>query len=119
MNRTSNEMEYEGLLEGLIWATRLDLMKLTICGDSKLIIDQITDKCSTNNEYLIKLKHKVKELLLRYGEDQHGTEITFQHIRREENQIADNLANRAIVTKKNVINVNWINVNKLMGGSDE
>jgi hypothetical protein len=41
MNRTSNEVEDMGLLEGLIWATRLDLKRLTIKGDSELIIRQM------------------------------------------------------------------------------
>lgn len=41
MNRSSNEMEYEALIEGLTWASRLDLTYLTMCGDSQLILKQV------------------------------------------------------------------------------
>jgi ribonuclease HI len=113
MNRSSNEMEYEALIEGLIWATRLNLNSLTVCGDSELIINQVTGKNSTNNDRLKVLHTKVKKMLERYGQE---LEIIFKHIPREENKIADILANQAIDTKKNVINLNWSNVNNLMGG---
>lgn len=112
-NRSSNEMEYEGLIEGLVWATRLKLNMLTICGDSELIINQLTGRYSIKNHRLKALHARVTDLL-QQG-DAESTHISFKHIPREENQLADLLANRAIIMKKNVVTLNWPNVNALMG----
>jgi ribonuclease HI len=112
MNRSSNEMEYEGLIEGLIWATRLYLVNLMVCGDSELIINQVIGKYSIKNHRLKALHAKVTDLLQRYNEK---LNISFAHIPRELNEVADNLANRAIATKSSVVTLNWPNVNALMG----
>ena len=103
-------MEYEGLIEGLIWATRLHLTHLTIVGDSELIIKQLTGEYSIKNHRLKLLWEKVQELLRRH----HELQVTCQHIPREENQIADRLANAAIDTKENITTCIWPNINKLM-----
>jgi len=110
MDRSNNEMEYEGLMEAIIWATRLDLANLTICGDSELIINQLTGKYNIKNHRLKVLHSKAHALLQQYS----NLNVTFKHIPREKNAISDNLANRAIATKKTVITVNWPNVNKFM-----
>lgn len=111
MDRSSNEMEYEGLFEALVWATRLDLVSLTICGDSELIINQLTGKYTIKNHRLKVLHSKVHALLQQHGKD---LNLTFKRITREENSIADNLANRAVAYKKTAISVDWPNVNRLM-----
>jgi len=110
MDRSSNEMEYEGLIEGLIWAMRLDLKGLTVCGDSKLIINQLTGKYSIKNHRLKKLNATVRVILQRSTE----LNVRFRHIPREQNTVSDGLANRAIETKKNATTVHWPNVNELM-----
>ena len=109
MNRSSNEMEYEGLIEGLIWATRLDLTHLTVSGDSQLIIRQLTGEYSIKNHRLKRLNKKVKELL-----SDPSSQVTYRHIPRNENQVADGLANVAIESRMNVTTCNWPNINKLM-----
>lgn len=110
MNRSNNEMEYEGLIEGLIWATRLDLQSLEICGDSELIIKQVTGEYSVRNHRLSALLSKVRALL----EDNSDLHCTFRHIPREENTITDSLANLAIDVRENLTACNWPNINKLM-----
>lgn len=115
MNRSSNEMEYEGLIEGLIWATRLDLQRLDICGDSELIIKQVTGEYSVRNHRLRAMCEKVQQLLRRHSDLQ----ISFQHISRGENQTADGLANAAILSKSNVTSCSWPNINKLMAVSHD
>ena len=113
MNRSSNEMEYEGLIEGLIWATRLDLTHLTISGDSQLIIRQLTGEYSIRNPRLKRLNKKVQEIL-HDPSFSDGLQVTFRHIPRNENRVADSLANDAIETRMNVTTCNWPNINKLM-----
>lgn len=110
MEKSSNQMEYEGLIEGLVWALRLDLKTLTIVGDSELIIKQLTGEYSIKNHRLKALHMKVQEMLRQSQE----LEVTYLHIPREENQIADGLANCAISTRVNVTTCNWSNINRLM-----
>ncbi|KAL7530207.1 hypothetical protein ACHAXR_003362 [Thalassiosira sp. AJA248-18] len=113
MKKSSNEMEYEGLIEGLIWATRLDLERLAIFGDSELIINQLTGEYAVINERLMALYEKVQALLAKNSD----LVVTFRHIPRESNQIADSLANQAIATRVNVTTCNWSNINSLMATS--
>mmetsp|Transcript_47162 Transcript_47162/g.47595 ORF Transcript_47162/g.47595 Transcript_47162/m.47595 type:complete len:116 (-) Transcript_47162:448-795(-) len=110
MNRSNNEIEYEGLIDGLTWATRLDLETLDIYGDSKLIIKQVTGEYSVKNPRLKALLYKVQELLQKNCD----LKCNFQYIPREENNIADSLANQAINLRKNLTTCNWPNINNLM-----
>lgn len=110
MERSNNEMEYEGLIEALIWATRLDLRHLIIVGDSELIIKQLTGEYSIRNHRLRNLNNKVRRLLSHCD----GLEVTYMRIPRNENQLADSLANDAIETRMNVTTCNWPNINRLM-----
>lgn len=121
MTNNSNRVEYEGLIDGLKWAFRLDLKRLTIVGNSELIIwlrdgysEFIVQLASGNIDpqqmVLYELCEKVQELLSPHAE----MEIIYQHIPQEENGIADSLANQAIGTRSNVTVCNWPNINNLM-----
>jgi ribonuclease HI len=110
MERSNNEMEYEGLIEGLVWATRLDLRHLIVVGDSELIIKQLTGEYSIRNHRLRTLNEKVRGLLDRCDD----LEVMYLQIPRNENQLADSLANDAIETRMNVTTCNWPNINRLM-----
>lgn len=116
MNRSNNEMEYEGLLEGIVWAIRLDLVSLTVCGDSELILNQLSGKYTIKNHRLQALHAKVHALLDKNKEYGDLLTINYKHVSRNQNAICDSLANLAIATKKTVITVNWPNANKLMSG---
>ena len=113
MNRSNNEMEYEGLLEGLVWALRLDLVSLTVCGDSELILNQVSGKYTIKNHRLQALHAKVHAMLNEGKEFEDPLTISYRHVSRNQNAICDSLANLAIATKKTVITVNWPNANKL------
>jgi len=109
IGRSGDEMQYEGLMEGLTWAIRLDAAKLTICGDSERMINSFNQECPVIDS-LACLHQKVQEML----QTNCDLEVTFKHIQQEDNVISDNLANRAIATKKNAVLVDWPNVNKFM-----
>lgn len=113
MNRSNNEMEYEGLIEGFIWASKLNLAKLTIEGDSELVINQLNGTYLVHNDRLKVLHTKMTDLFEKYD-----GQTTMMHIDRQQNKIADQLANLAIESKKNNITLDWSNVNALMSGSD-
>lgn len=112
MNRTGNEVEYMGLLEGLIWATRLDLKRLTIKDDSELIIRQMKGEYQVRESRLQAFYAQVLALVQRGVEA--NLVCNFIHIPRDKNTIADCLANLGIDTRENVVACNWAHVNKLM-----
>jgi len=107
-------MEYCGLIEGLVWALRLDLESLTVYGDSQLVIKQLNGDFSIRNHRLKKLHKKVVDLL----KSAKVMKCIFQHIPRAENQIADRLAKVAIEKKENATTCNWPHINELMAVPD-
>ncbi len=77
MDRTTNEMEYTGLLEGLIWALRLDPKHVNICGDSKLVLRQVFEQSPVEDSKLATLHAKVTALM---DEKPKDTIITYSHV---------------------------------------
>lgn len=110
MDKSSNEMEYHGLLEGLYWACRLDLRNLQVFGVSETIIKQLTGEYTIKNRRLKVLYDRVKSLLERNA----GMKCKYQRIHREENDIAESLSNMGITKKETVITCHWPHINHLM-----
>jgi ribonuclease HI len=110
LGKSNNEMEYQGLLEGLIWATRLDLTRLSVYGDSELVIRQMTGQYKVREPRLKDLHSKVKALL----SENSDLVVEFHHIPRKDNKVADLLAQMAIDTRMNVTSCTWPNINRLM-----
>ena len=111
MDRNANEMVYCGLLEGLIWALRLDPKLITICGDSTLILQQVFEQVQVKDSELMTLHSKVLALMARKSIE---TTITYTHVPQEENRMAELLANMGIDSRENVTLCNWANVNNFM-----
>lgn len=87
---TNNVAEYAGLLAALTWARRNGVQTLTIHSDSLLLVRQL------QGSYKVKAPN-LKPLFLRALELRRGiAEVRFEHVRREYNTRADELANRAI-----------------------
>jgi ribonuclease HI len=110
MEKSHNEMEYYGLMEGLVWAIRLDLETLVIYGASELIIKQVKGEYNIKNPRLKSLHQKLRRLLA----SQPTPKCNFQLVHKEENEIANGLANLGIAAKENVTTCNWPNINRLM-----
>ena len=89
MEKSSNTMEYLGLLEGVIWATRLNLTHLEVQGDSEMVIQQMAGSGQIQNRRLKAIYDKIQALFPR-GDNE--MTVAFTHIPREQNQIADHLA---------------------------
>lgn len=88
--QTNNFAEYSGLLLGLKKAKEMGIHDLNVYGDSMLVIKQM------NGEY----KVKASGLLTLYNlakEYSSNMKITFQHIYRDKNKRADELANNSII----------------------
>ena len=90
---TNNYAEYYGLLIGLIGAKEMNIRDLKIQGDSKIVINQVTGKFAVKSETLRPLYIKV------INELKHFDNVIFEHIYRNKNKRADELANIAMDKK--------------------
>ena len=88
--QTNNFAEYEGLILGLDLAKEKGITDLMVLMDSKLIVEQMSGNYKVKNVGLKLLFEKAKNL------SENFAEISFQHIPREKNKIADMLANQAM-----------------------
>ena len=94
--KTNNEAEYEALVFGLeklktlLGKGRLKAVQVECFLDSELVVNQL------NHKYRLKEKHiqekfiEVWNLMLDFGE------VTFLHVPREKNKIADEMVNEAL-----------------------
>ena len=90
--QTNNYAEYSSLIYTLQKAVELGIQnnKINVYMDSSLVINQVNGVWKVKHPNIIPLYDKVKEILLKF------TKITFTHIFRDCNKIADKLANKAM-----------------------
>ncbi|XP_027368173.1 uncharacterized protein LOC113874151 [Abrus precatorius] len=82
----NNVAEYEACAMGIQAAIESKIKILEVYGDSALVIHQLKSEWETRDAKLISYQAYIRELV------EYFDEITFQHIPREENQLADVLA---------------------------
>ena len=87
---TNNQAEYEALVRGLEVATEYGFDAVEVRGDSELIVRQIRGEYDTNDPDLREARVRVLELLQAFEE------WTIDHVPREVNDRADDLANEAL-----------------------
>lgn len=87
---TNNQAEYQALLLALEEALQLKGEKIAIYADSELMVRQIQGEYKVKNEGLRPLFQRLVLTLSKFQE------YTVKHLRREENALADELANKAI-----------------------
>lgn len=87
---TNNVAEYRALLLGLEAAHRKDCRNLSVSLDSELIVKQLNGEYRVKDAKLKPLFDKVKSSCALFSRCQ------FRHVPRNQNQRADQLANRAI-----------------------
>jgi ribonuclease HI len=88
---TSNEAEYQGLILGLKLALDNGAREVSIHGDSKLVVNQVLGQWQARNHRLARLLALVNgSLLPRFDQ------WRVQHVYREGNKLADELANEAM-----------------------
>ncbi len=91
---TNNIAEYTALITCLKRVKKLNLSSLTVYSDSELLVRQIQGKYKVRSENLKELYRKVNKLL-----NEAGYKFTIEHIEREANKEADQLANIGIDQK--------------------
>ena len=87
---TNNQAEYEGLLLGLKKARELGIKDLVVCGDSKLIINQVRGDYKVKDPFLKSLHQQVSEEL------KHFDHVEIKWTQRENNQEANRVANNCL-----------------------
>ena len=95
---TNNIVEYKACILGLEAAIDIRIKYLEVYGASTLVIYQVNSEWDTKHPKLIPYQDHVLKLATKF------TEITFSHIPREENQMADALATLSAMFK-----VTWPN----------
>ena len=88
--QTNNYAEYCGLIMGLQYAVEKDIKNLIVKGDSMLVIKQMVGAYKVKSPNLIDLYNEANELKTQLDS------VEFQHVYRDENTRADELANELI-----------------------
>lgn len=87
--KTNNEAEYNAVIFLLAAARERGVKKLTVRGDSRLVI------CQLSRQWKINLPH-LRELASRAWLLAEGMDVSWEWIPREKNKRADRLSNEAI-----------------------
>ena len=84
---TNNVAEYRALLTALTWAVDHGYQQLQIRADSELLVKQMRGEYRVRHPGLQPLAARARLLVAQVGD------VTFEHIRREQNREADRLSN--------------------------
>ncbi|XP_050896511.1 uncharacterized protein LOC127103283 [Lathyrus oleraceus] len=95
---TNNMAEYEACIYGLEAAIDLRIKILKVFSDSTLVISQVKGDWETRDSKLIPYKEHIRKLIPYFDE------ISFHHISREQNQLAD-----ALATLTSMFKLKWKN----------
>ena len=87
---TNNQAEYKALIAGLQRAHGAGVTNLECFLDSLLVVMQVKGKYKVKNEELKPLVAEVKHIAKNFAA------ISFDHVRREKNAMADKLVNEAL-----------------------
>lgn len=87
---TNNQAEYKALIAGLEKAKDLEAEEVVCYLDSELVVKQLNHEYKVKSADLAPLFLKVHNLSLSFKK------ISYTHVRREQNKIADRLANEAM-----------------------
>ena len=87
---TNNVAEYSALIKGLSIALELDISSLSCFLDSELVVKQVNGIYRVKDENLKLLHSEVAVLKSKFKQ------ISFNHVRREANSLADKLVNEAL-----------------------
>ena len=92
---TNNMVEYEPCVLGLQAVIEKKIKSLSVYDDSTLVICQLSGEWETRDSKLVPYQEFIKRLIERFEK------ITFKHLPREENYLANTLATLATMFKVN------------------
>jgi ribonuclease HI len=87
---TNNVAEYRALIRGLEAARRMGATEVTCLLDSQLVVEQLSGRYRVKHPNVVSLHQQVLELARQFKR------VTYAHIPRAENAVADRLVNAAL-----------------------
>lgn len=87
---TNNQAEYHGVRLGLEKAYALGYKRIDFRVDSMLVVNQMTGVYRIKNRELWPIHERIRSLTAKFER------VTFNHVRREFNQLADGMVNRTL-----------------------
>lgn len=87
---TNNQAEYHGVRLGLERARHLGYRRVDFKIDSMLVVNQMNGIYTIKNRELWPINERIRELMKNFER------VTFSHVRREFNQLADGIVNRTL-----------------------
>ena len=87
---TNNQAEYHGVLMGLEKAGELGLKRVDFRLDSMLVVNQMNGVYTIKNRELWPINERIRDLVRSFDR------VTFRHVPRELNQLADSQVNKAL-----------------------
>ena len=89
---TNNQAEYQAVLDALLYVGKnIPDAQIEFFIDSELVVKQLNGEYKVKNQKLKPLFLKIRESVIELG----GS-VTFAHVRREKNKLADSLVNKAL-----------------------
>lgn len=87
---TNNQAEYHAVIAGMEWCRDKGIRELSVCLDSMLVVNQLSGVFKVKNRDLWSLYERAKELKSGFRK------ISFRHVPREMNKLADSEVNKAL-----------------------
>lgn len=87
---TNNQAEYQGVRIGLEKALSLGIKRVDFRIDSMLVVNQMNGVYKIKNRELWPINERIRALMTEFEK------VTFSHVRREFNQLADGMVNRTL-----------------------
>lgn len=88
--KTNNQAEYEAVILGLQRAKHLKADSVEVVADSELVVKQATGEYKVKHVNIKPLFAEMQDLVRQIGS------VKFRHVKRAENEHADDLSNRAM-----------------------
>ena len=89
---TNNVAEYLGCFHGVQACIQEGIKNVTIYGDSKLVIEQVSGRWKVKSDNIKPIYNEIKKVL----DTNPFEKIEFKHVKRNKNKRADQLANQAL-----------------------
>ncbi len=91
---TNNQAEYQGVRVGLEKAIELGYKRVDFKIDSMLVVNQLKGIYRIKNRELWPIHERIRQLLTKFDK------VTFSHVQREFNQLADGMVNKTLDAHK-------------------
>lgn len=104
---TNNQAEYQGVRLGLERAVKLGYKRINFKVDSLMVVNQMKGYYKIKNRELWPVHERIRELMQKFES------VSFTHVSREFNQLADGMVNKTLDEKKRADEAGKVTKNSL------